>query len=204
MAVIVKGPEGKKAIALTFDDGPDPYYTPQLLKCLDRFEARATFFPLASKARRYPELIRAIVEAGHEVGSHGMYHFPLLLRSPRGARAEIGQSMAVIAEIAGCPVRFFRPPWGRYRISLLPVAAELGVDMVLWSLDSLDWLWGVNPEVIATRLGRAAAGDIVLCHDGSFLPHRARTILQVLPFALKQMRERGLSPVPLSDLMEGR
>lgn len=204
MAVIKKGPGKGGKVALTFDDGPDPLYTPLLLECLARFQARATFFVLASKAERHPELIKAMVREGHEVGSHGIRHFPVFLQSYQGTRREISRSVSLISALAGKPLRFYRPPWGRFNSRTLRTSQELGVDIVLWSLDSADWLWGINPEVVVRRLRRASAGDIILCHDGSFVPHRPRVILKALPEVLAWFAVQGLRAVTLSEMLEGR
>lgn len=203
--VLRRGPRGTGKVALTFDDGPDPVYTPQILALLRRYEARATFFLLAKKARRYPEVVRAIVRGGHHIASHGFAHRPQPLLTYQGTRYEMSLAAEILTEFAAEPPRYFRPPWGLLNRWTLAVARELGMEVVLWSCDSLDWLWGLKPSVVAKRVLSCPEleGGVILCHDGSFIPHRPRVLLSALPVILEELKARGLSAVALPALFPG-
>lgn len=203
--VLRRGPRGTGKVALTFDDGPDPFYTPKVLALLRRYEAKATFFFLAKKARRYPEVVRAVVRDGHHVASHGFAHRPQPLLNYRATRYEMRLAVEILTDVTGEPPRYFRPPWGLLNRWTLAVARELGMEVVLWSCDSLDWLWGVKPSVVAKRVLRCPDldGGIVLCHDGSFIPHRPRVLLSALPIVLEGLKARGWSAVALPTLFPG-
>jgi peptidoglycan/xylan/chitin deacetylase (PgdA/CDA1 family) len=200
---IVRLPEAAQArgeIAITFDDGPDPQVTPQVLDLLDRFDAKATFFCIAREAARHPQLCREIARRGHAVENHSCGHLPTFaFLGLRGIRRELASAQSTLAEMTGRAPRFFRPPAGLRNPLLDPVLHALGLRLVSWTRRGFDTRKG-DAELVATRLlGGLAAGDILLLHDG----HCARTaqghavVLEVLPQVLRAARERGLRPVTL-------
>jgi peptidoglycan/xylan/chitin deacetylase (PgdA/CDA1 family) len=163
-------------LALTFDDGPNPAWTPRLLEILARREVRATFFLVGSRAQAEPALVRQIVAAGHLIGNHSWSHRNLALAPASRIQEELSrasQTLEQIAQIAGEPIRFFRPPFGARRPETLRAAIRLGMIPVLWNAMTSDWK---NPsaDAIAQRLMRkidrlyrlGQAANIVL-HDGS-------------------------------------
>ncbi|MGQ9513154.1 polysaccharide deacetylase family protein [Thermodesulfitimonas sp.] len=200
--VLRRGPRGTGKVALTFDDGPDPFYTPQILALLRRYETKVTFFFLAQKVRRYPEVVQAVIRDGHHIASHGFAHRPQPLLSYQSTRCEMRLAAEILTNVTGESPRYFRPPWGLLNRWTLAVAQELGMQVVLWSCDSLDWLWGIKPSVVAKRVLRCPdlEGGIVLCHDGSFVPHRPRVLLTALPALLEAFKVRGWTAVPLPVL----
>ena len=159
-------------VALTFDDGPNDAATPLLLEVLARHDVRATFFAMGDFARQRPEIVRAVVAAGHLLGNHTMSHPKLSMESAMRVRQELADCNAVLEDIAGVAVRFFRPPFGARRPVVLRVARELGLTPVMWNVTGYDW----NPigaeEILKKlrdgvarnqRLGRASN---LLLHDG--------------------------------------
>ena len=162
-------------LALTFDDGPNSAWTPRLLETLAAHELRATFFLLGSRAQAQPELVRRIAAAGHLVGNHSWSHPNLALSGRIRIREELARTRETLEQIAGTPVRFFRPPFGARRPAALRVARELGVSPVLWNAMTSDWK-EPSGERIAERLTakidrlarRGWAANIVL-HDGGHL-----------------------------------
>jgi peptidoglycan/xylan/chitin deacetylase (PgdA/CDA1 family) len=192
-------------IALTFDDGPDPFVTPRVLDLLDRHGVRATFFCIAEKAARHPELCREIVRRGHGVENHSRGHqvtFPML--GMGGIRKEIVSAQSALAEHTGRPPRFFRPPAGLRNPMLDPVLHELGLRLVSWTRRGFD-TQGYSAAFVTARLTDGlAAGDILLLHDG----HCARTssgtplVLEVLPRVLDAARTLGLRPVTLHQAID--
>jgi peptidoglycan-N-acetylglucosamine deacetylase len=183
---------GTASIALTFDDGPNPAYTPELLDLLAAQGVAATFFLVGRNALRYPELARRILAEGHAIGSHSMTHpDPWELRANELWDEYRGGHQAV-ADTIGQDVRFFRPPKGHVgrRDALLLRAARL--EPVLWTIDPADWEAGLSAEDVLERVGEPAIGDIVLLHDGIERPpspgalDRSATIA-----AVRTLLERG-------------
>lgn len=187
-------------VALTIDDGPDPDVTPAVLDLLDAAGARATFFCIAERAERHPQLVREIVRRGHSVQNHTHGHshrFSLL--GPRGFAREIEAAQRVLAGLTGEAPRFFRAPAGLRNPFLAPVLHRLGLTLASWTRRGYDTRER-DPQRVLQRLTRGlAAGDILLLHDG----HCARDaqgrpiILAVLPALLAELRGRALVPATL-------
>jgi peptidoglycan/xylan/chitin deacetylase (PgdA/CDA1 family) len=160
-------------LALTFDDGPNPVWTPRLLDLLASHDVRATFFLVGSRAQALPALVHQIVAAGHLIGNHSWSHPNLALSSARRINEELSRTNQTLEQIVGAPIRYFRPPFGARRPEVLRAARRLGMVPVLWNAMTSDWK---NPSAdeIASRLTRkidrlnrqGRAANIVL-HDGS-------------------------------------
>ena len=161
-----------REIALTFDDGPNDAATPELLDVLARHNARATFFMMGSYARQRPGLVRAVVAAGHMIGNHTMTHPKLSLTSAARVWKELAECSAVLEDITGEAVEYFRPPFGARRPVVLRIARELGLTPAMWNVTGFDW----NPkgtEAISKNLNEGIArnrehgqGSNLLLHDG--------------------------------------
>jgi peptidoglycan/xylan/chitin deacetylase (PgdA/CDA1 family) len=168
-------PERPGALALTFDDGPNPAWTPRLLETLAGHDVRATFFMLGKFAQAEPGLVRRIVAAGHLIGNHSWSHSNLALTSASRVQEELTRTSQTLEQIGGAPVRFFRPPFGARRPAVFRVAKSLGMTPVLWNAMTSDWR-EPSGERIAERLMRRIdrlqrrgwAANIVL-HDGNHL-----------------------------------
>jgi peptidoglycan-N-acetylglucosamine deacetylase len=162
-------------IALTFDDGPNPAWTPRLLELLDRHAVKATFFLVGKYASKESVLTRFIANSGHTIGNHTWSHPNLAWTAPRKVREELRNTSDTIEQIIGKPVRHFRPPFGARRPDVLRTARELGMEPVLWNAMASDWS-STSAEKIAALLGafveglakRGVAANIVL-HDGGHL-----------------------------------
>jgi peptidoglycan-N-acetylglucosamine deacetylase len=165
-------PKGRGQIALTFDDGPNPACTPQLLDLLAKHRAHATFFLIGKHATEEPYLTRYIADAGHVIGNHTWSHPNLALTSPKKVREELKQTKHVLEHITGTPVRFFRPPYGARRPDVLEAARDLGMTPVMWNAMTDDWRER-SAERIFQRLsekidalGRRGLAANVVLHDG--------------------------------------
>ena len=164
---------GPGEIALTFDDGPHPRWTPELLETLDRHQVQATFFLLGKYAVSQRPLVRRMRDSGHLIGNHTWTHPNLALVSVRHIRAELAWTNSELEQILGVPIRYFRPPYGGRRPATLRIARELGLIPVLWNAMTADWD-ATEAEQIAPGLSkliqrnqnRGYASNIVL-HDGS-------------------------------------
>ncbi|MGD0902100.1 MAG: polysaccharide deacetylase family protein [Terracidiphilus sp.] len=168
-------PERPSELALTFDDGPNPAWTPRLLDILASHDVRATFFLLGKFAEAEPELVRRIVAGGHLIGNHSWSHPNLALTSASRVQEELARTSQTLEQIAGVTVRFIRPPFGARRPAVFRVARSLGMTSVLWNAMTSDWREPSAEriaELLARRIDRlerrGRAANVVL-HDGSHL-----------------------------------
>ena len=192
------GAPGLREIALTFDDGPHPGETPQLLEILAELKVPATFFVVGKMAEQYPDLIKAEVEGGHEMANHTYNHVNLNKLTPVEAATEIKACGNVVEDITGVRPRLFRPPGGDYCDRVVNVAACLGYTTVLWTANSGDYD-GASPEALWMKVRtRTGPGGVVLFHDG--MPNT----LQILPQVVEYYRGLGYQFVTVSKLMADR
>lgn len=175
-------------VALTFDDGPDPRWTPQVLDILDRYGVKGTFFVTGSQVQRHPHLARAIVERGHSIANHSWNH-PKLLPLPRqGLVDQLAGTSKIIRDVTGYVVSCARPPYGSTDGRVNNTIAEFGMRPALWSADTRDWQ---RPGVDAIRQRALSVGGdgVVLFHDGP--GDRSQTIA-ALPRVIEGLQARGL------------
>jgi peptidoglycan-N-acetylglucosamine deacetylase len=197
-----RGPTDQRAVALTFDDGPDPMFTPRVLDILAQFGAQATFFVIGKRAEQHPEIIRAIAKAGHEVGNHTYGHRPLWLLSPGQTRQEIDRGAHVLTTILGRPPRYLRPPWGQFNWPSIRHSSHVQQQRILWSLRGEGWLPLARPETIARIVRRRLhPGAIIDLHDGAGLGHSPVHLTAALPDMLRLIGERGYRCLTLSGLL---
>jgi peptidoglycan-N-acetylglucosamine deacetylase len=162
-------------IALTFDDGPNPAWTPRLLDSLASHDVRATFFLVGRYAQAEPDLVRRILAAGHLIGNHSWSHPNLAVTAAHRVRQELARTNETLEQITGAPIRYFRPPFGARRPVVLQIARSLGMTSVLWNAITTDWR-EPSPDCIAQRImskidrnqRRGWATNLVL-HDGGHL-----------------------------------
>jgi len=168
---ICREPGAGRKVCLTYDDGPNPAYTPGLLDLLDEHGAKATFFLIGKWAEREPELIREIVERGHAIGNHTFTHPTMPAKSDERIREELDACREAV-EAAGVTFStvegrmLMRPPYGRRRPGTLRVLKEKGYLGVTWSITCYDWRARTTTEAITRRALRAGEGDVILLHDG--------------------------------------
>jgi len=181
-------------VYLTFDDGPDPRFTPKLLEILDKHGCKATFFVTGKKVERHPDIVRAALQAGHAIGAHGYDHKSFWFRKRRSIQEDINRSIGAIADITGSSPRLFRPPYGHICSAQLSHTRDLGIKTVLWSRSAGDYL-ATPPTLIEQRISRRSRpGDIILMHDGM---KYADNTLMALPAILEAFRARSLATRPL-------
>jgi peptidoglycan/xylan/chitin deacetylase (PgdA/CDA1 family) len=181
---------GKSRVALTFDDGPDPVYTPKLLDLLREKDVKATFFVIGKRADQYPEIVRRAWAEGHLIGNHTWSHYPLFcFLMPGRLRAEIERGTESIRRSCGFRSTLFRSPVGLRHPLLAPYLENAGLEYVSWSIRTLD-TFTTNSSVLAQRiLSRAKSGDIILLHDS--LPRGTDVMLEALPRVIDELRGRG-------------
>lgn len=182
----------RSEVCITFDDGPHPDITPQVLDVLDRYGAKASFFCIGERVAAHPEIAREIARRGHTVESHSHHHATTFaLYGLRALRREVQAAQAVIADAASREPRFFRAPAGFRSPVLDPVLAALGLRYASWTRRGFDTA-DCDAARVLRRLTRGlGAGDILLLHDS--VPR----VLEVLPALLEELRSRELKPVTL-------
>lgn len=192
----------RRQVALTFDDGPDPEITPQVLDLLDGAGARATFFCIGRRARQHPALVREIVARGHRVENHGDSHSKAFAAYGYARMcADISVAQATLADLTGQRPRFFRPLGGLRSPFLDPVLARLDLRQACWTRRGFDSVVG-DPQRVYRRLARGLGpGDILLLHDGDAARTRVGepVSLAVLPRLLAAIRDAAVEPVTLAD-----
>jgi cellulose synthase/poly-beta-1,6-N-acetylglucosamine synthase-like glycosyltransferase/peptidoglycan/xylan/chitin deacetylase (PgdA/CDA1 family)/spore germination protein YaaH len=201
-----QGDPGPKKVAITFDDGPDPKWTPKILEILRRKKAPAAFFVLGTQAQHYPDLLERIVREGHEIGNHTYSHQNLAETSDEQTELELNATTRLIEAVTDRSTALFRPPYNSDgtptqpgEMSALRVARDLGYLTVTQSIDPDDWERpGVEALVSRVREQRAARGAIILLHDGG--GDRSQTV-EALPAIIDALRSRGDEIVPLSEIV---
>jgi peptidoglycan-N-acetylglucosamine deacetylase len=189
-----EGSRSAREVALTFDDGPSSVQTPEILATLERLDAQATFFEEGRHVAGHEALMREILAAGDEIGNHS-YHHPV---DP--GVAELASTNVAIRAATGFEPCLFRPPYGEIDPKVKAAALANGLETVLWTLDSED---DHHPGVGAIRVKvvrHAAAGSIVLLHDGG---HHPETV-QALPGLIEGLLARGFRLVTITELLGGR
>ena len=190
----------RSEVAITFDDGPDPHFTPRILDILDARGARATFFCIAERAALHPGLCREIVRRGHGIENHSRTHsHAFAFQSLSGYRREIQRAQAMLVDACGREPRFFRAPAGMRNPLLYPVLHDLRLQLVSWTRRGFDTRVS-NLRSVTSRLTRSlAAGDILVMHDaGSALtPNGTPVAIEALPAVLDALQAAALRPVTL-------
>jgi peptidoglycan-N-acetylglucosamine deacetylase len=202
----------RKKLAITFDDGPNPAVTPQLLNALERYGAHATFFVVGRFARQCPALMREICDRGHTVANHTESHANLFWSSPTQIAKQIQSCNDAIAETTGNKPVWFRPPWGMRNPWVIPAAAAAGLRTALWSQLPGDWRgkpasWLIKKMEPITDSAKTASTDSrrsghVLClHDGDyrFLNADRDATVEALEYCLPRWRDLGLEFVTIDD-----
>ena len=186
--------------ALTFDDGPDPLWTPKVLDALNRADVRATFFVIAPLALEHHRVVSAMLEAGHKVEFHCTQHVRHTHRSRREVEADTREGLGMLRKL-GVEPRLWRPPWGVRAPWTKEAASGFGLELAPWSVDTHDWRGDAAPEMMRRVEPLLGPGSVVLMHDG--LGPGARrsgceeTVALVEDLVIR-LRSMGCEPVPLT------
>ena len=202
---VVHGPKNATGVALTFDDGPDPVHTREVLDILDRHQAKATFFVIGRKAEAHREVIEEIVRRGHQVGVHGFVHARLFsLWGSKRVRADLGKAARVLQEITGERPLLFRPPIGHTNPTIARVADQLDFTVVGWSVGARDGLASTRAADVVRRVTRGLEdGAIVLLHDAAEHGAHKPAGIAALPAILEAIAAKNLRVTPLASWLEG-
>ncbi|MHC5861087.1 polysaccharide deacetylase family protein [Nostoc sp.] len=188
----------QKVIALTFDDGPWPESTAQVLDILKQNQIKGTFFLIGQNVKNYPSLVKREIAEGHVIGNHTWHHWYQFL-NPQAAAYEIDHTADLIYQVTGVKTNLFRPPGGIMHNGVAAYARNSKYAIVLWSSDSVDYSRPSVPKLINNVFRRAKPGGIVLMHDGG--GNRSKTV-QALPEIIANFRKQGYSFVTIPELLE--
>ncbi len=204
IGAVSRAPAGRRLVTITFDDGPDPRYTPRILDVLEKYRIKACFFLVGKKAREHPELVRRIAAAGHEIGVHGYSHKPAWLLGPRATASEIEKAISAVEEVTGQRPLYCRPPWGLFNLFFPLYCRKKGVKFILWTYMSWDWTKKATPEsIVKNTIRRLAEGAILVFHDSDTTPFAAAgspdKVVAALPAIIEELKLRGLTIAPLKE-----
>jgi peptidoglycan/xylan/chitin deacetylase (PgdA/CDA1 family) len=194
---------GSRLVALTYDDGPNEPYTSQVLNVLERHGAKATFFLIGKFVRQRPDLARAVVAAGHAIGSHTWDHPNLVLTSHSELRRQLEQARSAILEATGIVPKLFRPPFGGRRPATLRAVREIGLQTIMWSVTCYDWRATSADKIVRHAERQIRGGDVILLHDGGHRAigaDRSRTV-EATDRLLKRYRGEGYEFVTIPEMM---
>lgn len=197
-------PRRSRRIALTFDDGPNDPYTPQLLEILARHQVKATFFMLGQYAQARPDLARAVAEAGHVIGNHTFSHPNLIFLTANRARKEIDDCTHALSDAVGQHSSLFRPPFGGRRPASLRAARSLALDPIMWNITGWDWK-APSADFIEQKIAaRMRGGSVILLHDGGHERmgvDRSRTVIAT-DRIIARYKAEGYEFVSIPEMME--
>lgn len=189
-----------KEVALTFDDGPEDKWTPEVLDILKQKNIKATFFVIGKQAQKYPDILRRIYTEGHVIGDHTLNHVDLTKLDTQQIEQELEQCASVIHEIIGKSPRFVRPPFGFHNAAVDNIVYSKGRIIILWSLDTKDWT-GLDAETIKARiLPKMQNGYIILQHDGENA--KLGGSVHALPDIIDELKAQGYTFVTVSKLLD--
>lgn len=200
------GNEKIQGVAITFDDGPHPVYTPLLLDILKQHHVKACFFLLGKNVIKFPEIAKRIHDEGHEIGNHSTNHKMLPLLRSDELKKEITETENAIKKATGEHAAYFRPPYGFYNERVRREVLSEGFTFVLWNLSSKDWMNQGGEKVARNVTKHLKPGAILLFHDGGSLVHGAGvkrdSTVHSLPLILDAIEKKGLKVMTLEELLK--
>lgn len=182
------------SIALTFDDGPHPFYTDNILAILKQYMVPATFFVVGSQSEKYPFLLKKISLYGHEIAGHTYSHRNLTHLGNKEIAEELVKTYSIINMLTGQDNNLFRPPGGNYNQNTINIAKNLGFSIILWTVFPRDHEENIPENIVSRVLEQATDGGVILLHSG-----RMATI-KALPIIIKELRSRGYNFLTVSEI----
>jgi len=198
----------KPRVAITFDDGPSPEWTPKILEELSKADIKATFFFIGHHVQKYPEVARQVAAGGHTIGNHGYAHSVMLYYTPAEIEEEIKYTEHVIREATGQTTKYFRPPKAWLRGNIKEKVRTMGYETILWSLNSKDWVSFNHKSMVKYLARNIKNGDIILFHDSGNVSsteggNRRQTVKSISLLA-RSLRDKGFEFVSIEELIDGR
>jgi len=199
--VLIHGPRTVKDVALTFDDGPDGYYTPQILSILEKAHVQATFFLVGQRVAAHAAVVRRMVADGDAVGNHTWDHPALTRLRPGLVASELGRAETAIASVTGFQTDLFRPPYGDLSPTVDRELAGNGYHIIFWGVDSLDWKGLSRAQILRNVLPAVRPGSIILQHCASGGPtENLSGTVAALPVIISTLRARGYRFVTIPQM----
>ena len=197
-----------KKIVFTFDDGPSPIWTPQILDELKKANVKATFFMIGHHVQKYPDIARRVAYEGHTIGNHGYAHSVILYYTPAEIEEEIKYTEHVIREVTGQTTKIFRPPKAWIKQSTKEKIKSMGYDVVLWSLNSKDWVSFNFKYSVSYLIRYIKNGDILLFHDSGNIfsregGDRSQTVKAIGPL-VTALQEKGFEIVSIEEFLNAK
>ncbi|MDT8861051.1 polysaccharide deacetylase family protein [Alkalihalobacillus sp. MEB130] len=200
--VVLRGAEGDNRVALTFDDGPDPRFTPTVLDVLAEYNVPATFFVMGARAEVYPDIVRRMINEGHIVGNHTRWHPNLVLEGDiETLEREVMATEDILQDIVGYRTSLFRPPYGFLFDELVERLAELNYTVVGWDVDSLDWRELGAEDTAYNVLSNTRPGSIILMHDGGDWESDRTSTIEALDLIIPALQAQGIEFVTVPELL---
>ncbi|MCQ2435506.1 MAG: polysaccharide deacetylase family protein [Clostridia bacterium] len=188
-----------KYVALTFDDGPHPRLTEEIVRLLNEYDIKATFFVIGQNAELYPETLRMVAAFGHEIGNHTYSHSRLIGKSYEEIRKEIDNANDAILTACGVYPSLFRPPEGYCGANVLRAAKNEGCRVILWNVDTRDWAHTSEKDICANVRQNVCCGSVILFHDyTSGNAHTIDALKSLIPYLI----DEGYSFCTVSELMQ--
>ena len=184
-----------KVVSISFDCAWGTEHTDDILNALRVSNVRATFFMVEFWVEKYPEFVKKIDEAGHEIGTHSSTHSYMSKQNAEEIKLELSTSSEAIEKITGKKVELFRPPYGDYDNELIKTASELGYYTIQWDTDSLDWKDLSATDIAMRVVNGVQSGSIILMHNNGL--HTAEAV----PIILETLKNKGYSFVPIGELI---
>lgn len=200
--VIDKVETDKKVVALTFDDGPDPQFTPALLDVLKKHDAQATFFVMGKKAESHPQILKRIAAENHEIGNHSYSHPDFNKLKKDAQLEEINKTTAIIKSLTGQSPMLLRPPGGYLSYDLMEMSKKQKLTIAYWTYqqDSKDWRNGTKAPAIAGHIIKnIQPGQVIILHDGC--PNSMETV-RAVDMIISNLKEDGYTFVTMSELIK--
>jgi peptidoglycan-N-acetylglucosamine deacetylase len=198
---IWRGARDHRAVTLTFDDGPDPEWTPRVLDILEREGVRGAFFLIGQRARQAPRVARRIAEAGHDLGNHTWSHTSLWRCGPRETEREIRMGHVAISDTASVAPAYFRPPWGKTNLAMFASLRRTATPCVFWTVQPESRRPVAPAEQARRGTARARSGAIYDLHDADGVPGAGSRLVEYLSALIKGLRGEGYALVPLRELL---
>ncbi|KKI90645.1 hypothetical protein WQ54_21695 [Bacillus sp. SA1-12] len=193
------GSPSKKRIALTFDDGPENIYTPQILDILRQKDVKATFFVVGKQAREYPEQLKQIYKEGHAIGNHTWDHPHLPDLSDQELKDTIQATSEEIKKITGVKPNLFRPPYGEFEDRQIALLNKQGYRSIIWTADTKDWS-GVSAEEIVSRVKKEARPGVIILQHNYHVSGEFETV-KALPEIIDYLRAQGYEFVTVPTIL---
>ena len=196
-------PRGARRMALTYDDGPNDPYTWRIMEVLERHGVKATFFLVGQFVQQKPEIARALVAAGHVIGSHTWNHPNLIFCSTSEVRRQLEQAQKAIFDATGVEAKLFRPPFGGRRPASLRAVRAFGLLPIMWNVTCYDWKAESAKEIVGHAVRQIRGGDVILLHDGGYRrmgADRSRTVASSDEI-LTRYKEEGYEFVTIPQML---